>query len=68
MNEREIFIAARQKQSAAELSAFLDEACAGDAELRQRVLMLLREQELLGSFLEWPAGLAPPREVKPPQS
>jgi serine/threonine protein kinase len=55
MNEREIFIAARQKQSAAEVSAFLDEACAGDAGLRQRVLTLLHEQEQLGSFLESPA-------------
>src|SRR5262245_8366904 len=56
MNEREIFIAARQKQDVAELEAFLDEACDGDPERRRRVLSLLREHEQLGSFLESPAG------------
>src|SRR5262245_50805980 len=56
MNEREIFIAARQKQDAAELAVFLDEVCDGDAERRQRVLSLLREHDQLGSFLESPAG------------
>jgi serine/threonine protein kinase/tetratricopeptide (TPR) repeat protein len=54
MNEREIFIAARQKRGD-ELLAFLDEACAGDAILRQRVLTLLEEHEQLGNFLEAPA-------------
>src|SRR5262245_34237878 len=55
MNERDLFIAARQKQNPAEQAAFLDDACAGDAELRQRVLTLLREHEQLGDFLEAPA-------------
>jgi eukaryotic-like serine/threonine-protein kinase len=58
MSERELFIAARQQPNAAAQAAFLDEACAGDAELRQRVLTLLREHEHLGDFLEAPA--APP--------
>jgi hypothetical protein len=55
MNEREIFITARQQQHA-DLSAFLDEACVDDPDLRRHVLTLLREQEQLGSFLESPAG------------
>jgi serine/threonine protein kinase/tetratricopeptide (TPR) repeat protein len=52
MNERDIFTAARQLQDAAERDAFLDEACAGDQELRCRVVALLEEQAQLGSFLE----------------
>src|SRR5262249_9224729 len=57
MNEREIFVAARRKKDVAEMEAFLDEACGGDAAKRQGVLTLLREHEKLGSFLEVPAGL-----------
>ena len=58
MNEREIFIAALHQRDAAERSALLDQACQGDASLRERVEELLREQERLGSFLEAPvAGL-----------
>ncbi len=61
MNEREIFIAARQKQSAAEREAFLDQVCGGDHELRRRVATLLQEHAQLGSFLEAPApGLPSP--------
>src|SRR5262245_9597403 len=56
MNEREIFIAARQKRDVAEMEAFLDEACDGDPAKSQRVLTLLHEHEQLGSFLEAPAG------------
>src|SRR5262245_27272993 len=56
MNERELFIAARQKADPAEQAAFLDEACGGDAEIRARVLTLLREHDRLGSFLEPPTG------------
>src|SRR5262245_61135637 len=52
MNERDIFTAARQLQDAAERDAFLDEACAGDQELRRRIVALLEEQAQLGSFLE----------------
>src|SRR5437773_9762600 len=56
MNEREIFVAALQKEAPGERSAFLDEACGGDADLRQQVETLLREHEQLGSFLEAPAA------------
>jgi serine/threonine protein kinase/tetratricopeptide (TPR) repeat protein len=41
MNERDIFLAARGRTELAARSAFLDEACAGDAALRQRVELLL---------------------------
>lgn len=57
MNERELFIAARHKTDAVAQGAFLDEACSGDAELRQRVAALLREYDQLGSFLEDPAAV-----------
>jgi hypothetical protein len=55
MNERSIFVAALQQENAADRSAFLDEACSDNAELRQQVEMLLNEHEQLGSFLESPA-------------
>jgi len=38
----------------AEREAFLDRACAGDAELRRKVEALLRAYERLGDFLETP--------------
>ena len=41
--------------------AFLDEACAGDAELRRVVEELLSKDAAAGSFLEEPALLAAPR-------
>ncbi len=58
MNERDVFIAALQMHDAAERAAFLDEACAGNADLRAQLDALLREHQHLGSFLETPA--APP--------
>jgi len=42
------------KHPAAERGAFLDRACAGDAELRRKVEALLRAYERLGDFLETP--------------
>jgi hypothetical protein len=53
MNEETLFHLARAKQSA-ERAAFLEEACAGDAALRQRVEVLLRADEGPGSFLDRP--------------
>ena len=41
MNEESLFAAALEKPTAAERQAFLDEACGGDAALRQRVERLL---------------------------
>ena len=51
MREREIFIAALQKESSAERSAYLDGACANDQPLRERVELLLSEHEKGGCFL-----------------
>ena len=42
------------KHPVAERGAFLDRACAGDAELRRNVEALLRAYERLGNFLETP--------------
>ncbi|MCI0358499.1 MAG: protein kinase [Planctomycetaceae bacterium] len=54
MNERSIFMAALEKSSLDERSAFLDAACGGDAALRQRVEALLNSHVDGGSFLEMP--------------
>jgi serine/threonine protein kinase/tetratricopeptide (TPR) repeat protein len=54
MNERDIFTAALHRPPAVR-SAFLDEACHGDALLRQQVDALFHEHAQLGSFLESPA-------------
>ena len=52
MNERDIFIAALEKDQPAERSAYLDEACAGDDALRKRVEALLRAHASASSFPE----------------
>jgi hypothetical protein len=49
MNERDIFTAALHRPPE-ERSAFLDEACQGDAPLRQQVDALLREHAQLDCF------------------
>ncbi len=56
MNERDIFIAALQKEPA-ERAAFLDEVCAGEAALRRRVEVLLKAHEMAGGFLDISAGV-----------
>jgi len=58
MSERDIFIAALQKDDAAERRAYLDEACAGQPVLREQVEGLLRLHDNAGSFLEQPAAQA----------
>src|SRR6185369_10022048 len=55
VTERDIFIAALQREDPAERRAYLDEACAGRPELREQVEALLRLNEGAGSFLEQPA-------------
>jgi serine/threonine protein kinase/tetratricopeptide (TPR) repeat protein len=52
MTEREIFIAALQKEDAADRQAYLDEACSGRPELRRQLQELLRFHEGAGGFLE----------------
>src|SRR6516165_9303350 len=56
MTERDIFIAALQKEDPAERQAYLDEACAGQPDLRRQVEDLLRLHEGAGSFLQKPAA------------
>src|SRR5262245_31436781 len=56
MSERDIFIASLQQAGPAERRAYLDEACAGQPELRHEVENLLRLHEGAGSFLEKPAA------------
>jgi hypothetical protein len=55
MNECDIFHAALNFTDAAERSAYLEEVCAGDATLRQRVEAMLQVYPQLGMFLESPA-------------
>ncbi|HEY7310532.1 MAG TPA: serine/threonine-protein kinase [Gemmataceae bacterium] len=56
MTEETIFTAALEKQSPTERSAFLDEACGGDAALRQRLDALIEAHEQAADFLEKPAA------------
>jgi hypothetical protein len=51
-----IFFAALEKTTPMERAAYLDEACAGDADLRRRVERLLAAHPQVGSFLEAPAA------------
>jgi hypothetical protein len=61
------------KHPVAERGAFLDRACAGDAELRRKVEALLRAYERLGNFLEIPppklglSVLDPKIDEEPPE-
>jgi serine/threonine protein kinase/tetratricopeptide (TPR) repeat protein len=59
MNERDIFIAALQRE-AANRRSFLQEACGDDVALRQGVQALLDAHERAGSFLEQPPGKSMP--------
>src|SRR4051812_3810787 len=58
MTERDIFIAALQKEDPAQRRAYLDAACARQPQLRQQLEHLLRLHEGAGSFLENPAAEA----------
>jgi hypothetical protein len=62
MNEETLFHLALEKP-AAERPAFLDQACAGDAELRERVEGLLRSHETPDSFLVNPPAEGLERSV-----
>ncbi len=54
MTEETIFTTALEKQDQAERSRYLDESCAGDQALRQRVEALLQSHRDLGSFMDRP--------------
>jgi tetratricopeptide (TPR) repeat protein/serine/threonine protein kinase len=56
VNEREIFIAALQKEDPAERRAYLDEVGVRQPALRAQVENLLRLHEAAGSFLQGPAA------------
>src|SRR5262249_58081681 len=58
MQEESIFIAALEKEDAAERAAFLHQACAGDEALRQQIERLLRRHEQPDSLLDAPAAEA----------
>jgi len=55
MTDETLFAAALEKQSPSERSAFLDEACAGDPDMRLRIDALLQAYENVGNYLERPA-------------
>jgi serine/threonine protein kinase len=65
MAERDIFVAALERDDPAERDAYLAQACGGDADLRLRVERLLRLHANAGSFLEQPA-VAPGETLDPP--
>jgi hypothetical protein len=56
MNERDLFIAALQKENPAERRSLLEEACRADEALCRRVEALLEVHERAGSFLGAPAA------------
>src|SRR5262245_178853 len=64
MGVKELFDNALALESLAERTAYLDQACAGASELRERVEGLLKAYEAAGSFLQSPAVAAAP--VLPP--
>jgi WD40 repeat protein/serine/threonine protein kinase len=57
MDEESIFLQALEKSAAAEREAFVDQACAGDAELRRGVQQLLRAHAKAGNFLQESLGV-----------
>ncbi len=68
-----VFVAAMEKATPAERAAYLDEACAGDAVLRQRVEAMLQAHDRPDPLLDQPAvqllagegGLAPTGDQHP---
>ena len=51
-----VLFAALEKPTSAERNAYLDSACAGDAELRRQVEKLLQAHANAGDFLQKPIG------------
>ena len=56
MNESQVFANALKLANPAERASYLDEACAGDSQLRADVEALLQAHANDPSFLEQPAG------------
>ncbi len=61
MNERELFIAALQIENETERTAYLDQHCAGNPELKKRIEALLRAHFETDQGLERP--LAEPKDI-----
>ncbi len=55
MQEQSIFIEALEREDPAERAAFLDQVCAADSALRQRIERLLQRHQEAGRFMEHPA-------------
>jgi WD40 repeat protein/tRNA A-37 threonylcarbamoyl transferase component Bud32 len=55
MSERSIFLNALDRKDPADRAAYLDAACAGKPELRQRIERLLRSHRVEDAFLDVPA-------------
>src|SRR5262245_52471715 len=68
VSPRAVFDCALQIESAAEREAYLDEACAGDRGLREKVEELLNAYAAAGSFLESPAPGLVATVDEPPSS
>ncbi len=70
-NIDEVFFAALERESPEARSAYLDEVCGSDPDLRRRVERLLDAQSKVGNFLDAPAAgatltLAPPQAIEGP--
>jgi len=63
MHERDIFLEALEHHSLDERDSFLDRTCAGDAQLRSRVELLLKSHEEADSLLDHPVLGDAPTEV-----
>jgi serine/threonine protein kinase/tetratricopeptide (TPR) repeat protein len=57
MDEQSLFIEALEKHDPAERAAFLDQRCAGDSALRQRLERLLQHHRHADDFLESPTAV-----------
>jgi eukaryotic-like serine/threonine-protein kinase len=64
-SDETIFAAALQWETPAQRAAYLDEACAGDADRRRRVEDLLRASDDAGTFLDRPVGQPKPPGAAP---
>jgi serine/threonine protein kinase/tetratricopeptide (TPR) repeat protein len=67
MDAKSIFAEALERTDPAERSAYLAQACGGDAELRGKVEALLRAYDEAGSFLDKPPATIETSDVAPGQ-
>jgi serine/threonine protein kinase/tetratricopeptide (TPR) repeat protein len=66
-SEKSVFLAAIERSSAAERAAYLDQACAGDAQLRSAVEALLRAHDAPQPALDAPEAVTPTIDEAPPR-